>query len=81
MRVDILQHCREALADTGNVSDFTFGVGENIRNPFRIAFDSRRAIAIAADAKAVLARDLHQIAGLVQNACEVAIFQAFSLPA
>ena len=44
-----------------------------------IAFDRRSAVAIAADAKAVFAGDLHQVGGLVENPREFAIFQAFSL--
>ena len=79
VRFDLLQHCREPLADPRNIGDLALRVCENVGDALRIAFDRGRAIAIAADAKAVFARDLHQVGGLVENPREFAIFQAFSL--
>ena len=60
---------------------FALRIGEDIGDAFGIAFDGGGAVAIAADAEAVVAGDLHQIGGFIENARIVAIFQAFQFNA
>ena len=72
---DLLQHERQALADAGNVGDLPFGVRQNIGYALGIAFDGRRAVAVAADPEAILTGDLHEVGGLIQYTCEVSVLQ------
>ena len=79
LRFDLLQHRGETFADAGNIGDFPLRIRQNGGDAFGIAFDRRSAVAVAADAKAIFARDLHQVGGFREDSCEFAIFQDFSL--
>src|SRR5205807_8682174 len=61
---DLLQHSGESLTNAGNFGDFAFRIAQDVSDALRIAFDGRRAVAVTADAKRVLACDLHQVGGL-----------------
>lgn len=74
-RGDLLQHGRQAFADTGDVRNLAFGVTQNVDDALGIAFDGRSPVAVAADAERVVAGDLHQIGRLPQEARDFAIFQ------
>ena len=76
---DLLQHRGQTLADAGHIGHLARRVCKDVFYALGIPFDRRRAVAIAADAKAVLAGDLHQIAGFRQDAREVSVFQALSV--
>jgi len=77
--VDVLQDGGQAFSDARNVGDLPFRIRENSGDALGITFDRGSAVAITADAETVFARDLHQIGGLIEDSCEFAIFQAFSL--
>ncbi len=81
VRFNLVEHRGKTFANAGNIGDFALGVGQDIGDALRMAFDRRRAVAVTADAKTVFAGDLHQIGRFVENASEIAVFQAFSLPA
>ena len=58
---------------------FPLRAPQNILDPLRIAFDHRGRVAVAADAEAVLGRDLHQVRGLGQEPRDLTIFHASRL--
>ena len=61
---DLGEHDGEPFADAGDVGDFAFGVAQNVRDALGVAFDGGGAVAVAADAEAVFAGDLHQVGRL-----------------
>ena len=75
------EHGGDAFADAGNVGDLLLGVFEDRRHRLGIAFDHRRGVAIAADAEAILAGDLHQVGGFGKQAGDLAIFHYLILAA
>ena len=78
-RSSFLQHGGEAFADAGHIGDLAFGIVQDVGDAFRITFDGGRAVAVAADAEAVFAGDLHQIGGFIQQACEFAVLQSMMI--
>ena len=72
---NLCQHVRQALADSRNVGDLAFGIAQNVDDALRVAFHRGRAVAIAADAKPVLARDFHQIGRFPEHARDFLVLQ------
>ena len=70
------QHAGQAFADAGNFGDFALGVREDLVDALGIAFDGRCAVAIAADAEAIFAGDLHQVGGFGEHPRKFTIFHA-----
>ncbi len=70
---DIRDDSREAFPDARNVRNLAVRIAQNIVNALGITFDSRRAVAIAADAEGILPGDLHQVSRLPQHARNFAI--------
>ena len=66
--LDLLKHGGDAFADAGNIGDLALGIFEDRRDRFGMSFDHARGVAIAADAKGILAGDLHQVGGFIQQA-------------
>ena len=73
------EHAGDAFADAGNFGDLALGVGENIVDALGKAFDGGSGVAIGADAKAVFARNLHQVRGFGEHAREFTIFHSACL--
>ncbi len=57
-----------------SVTFFSLRVLQNGRNRFRITFDGRGGVAVAADAERILTRDFHQVRGLGKQNGNLAIF-------
>src|SRR5207302_1044847 len=78
--LDQLLECeREPLSDAWNLRDRSRGIAHKIRDAFGISFDGGAAVAIAADAEAVLAGDLHEVGGLPEQARDFFVLQPDSL--
>ena len=73
---EFLEHARDAFADARNLGDLALGIAQDVVDALGIAFDGRSGVAIAADAKAVFAGDLHQVGGLGEHPREFTIFHA-----
>src|SRR5262249_24523110 len=58
-----------------NVRDLAGWIAQNVRNPLRVTLYGSGAVAIAANTETVLARDLHQIGGLAQQARNFLVLQ------
>src|SRR6266699_728849 len=71
---DVGEHGGEALSDTCDFGNLAGGVFHNVVHALRVAFDCAGAVAVAADAEAVLARDLHEIGGFVQGTGDLFVF-------
>ncbi len=76
---DLLENSRQTFADPGDIRDFALRIREDPGNALRITFDRGSAVAVTADAKAVFARDFHQVGGFVENLRKFTIFQPSSL--
>src|ERR1039458_7402537 len=77
---DLCEHRGQPLADAGNFGQLAGRIFTDILDPFRITFYDARAVAVAADAKAVLFRDFHQIGGLAQQACNLDVLHGICPP-
>ena len=75
---DLGDHQREAFADAWHLGDLAGGVAEDVDDALGQALDGRRAVAVAADAEAVVPVDLHQVGGFPENARDFLVFQEAS---
>ncbi len=69
------EHMRQPFTDSGNLRNFARGVAQNIGDPLGMAFHRRGAVAVAANAKRIFGRDLHEIGRLPKDARDFPIFQ------
>ena len=72
-----VKNTRRDLIDVfflGDREDFAVGILQDVFYALRVAFDGGGAVAVAANAEPVLARDFHQVGGFIQSAGEVFIF-------
>ena len=76
---DFLENRRDAFTNAGDIGDLAFGIAQDIVNAFRIAFYGGRGVAIAADAKAILGANFHQVGYFGKQPRDFTIFHACCL--
>jgi hypothetical protein len=68
----------QAFADALDLGDLAVGIAEDVDDAFGEAFDGGGAVAIAADAEAVVPIDLHEVGSLPEDARDFLILQVAS---
>ena len=70
---DLAEHGGEALANARNLRDLPRRIPQNLGDALRVALHGGGAVAVTADAEAVVARDLHQVGGFPEDAGDLLV--------
>src|SRR6516162_7645273 len=73
-----MQNRADAFTDPGNIGDLALRISQDVVDPLRVALDDSSGVAIAPDAEAILARDLHQVGGFIEQAGELPVLHRSS---